>query len=89
MARARENPDILATIASQFSHLTCIGFAAETEHVIPNAQAKFMGVLFMGGGLFLGRAVGQFLFCTPELQRLRKSHELDNQSKTYLQIDRA
>lgn len=35
-----ENPDILATIASQFSTLTCIGFAAETEHVIPNAQAK-------------------------------------------------
>jgi phosphopantothenoylcysteine decarboxylase/phosphopantothenate--cysteine ligase len=35
-----ENPDILATIASQFSHLTCIGFAAETEHVILNAQAK-------------------------------------------------
>ena len=55
----------------------------------PNAQAKLFGVLFIGGGLITGRAIGQFLFCTPELQRLKRSHELDNQTKTYMQTTAA
>ena len=37
-----ENPDILATISHQRKNrpALCVGFAAETENVIPNAQAK-------------------------------------------------
>ena len=35
-----KTPDILATIASTYKQLTCIGFAAETENVLANAQTK-------------------------------------------------
>jgi phosphopantothenoylcysteine decarboxylase / phosphopantothenate---cysteine ligase len=40
MLKLEQNPDILATVASQFPNLICVGFAAETEHLIRNTQAK-------------------------------------------------
>jgi len=35
-----QNPDILATISKQYPHAITIGFAAETQNLIANAQAK-------------------------------------------------
>jgi phosphopantothenoylcysteine decarboxylase/phosphopantothenate--cysteine ligase len=35
-----QNPDILATIAQDHPHLTCIGFAAETQNLLTHAKAK-------------------------------------------------
>jgi phosphopantothenoylcysteine decarboxylase/phosphopantothenate--cysteine ligase len=35
-----QNPDILATISKQYPHAITIGFAAETQNLIVNAQAK-------------------------------------------------
>lgn len=35
-----QNPDILATIAQDHPHLTCIGFAAETQDLLTHAKAK-------------------------------------------------
>lgn len=36
----KKNPDILATISQQFSHLFTVGFAAETEKLEEHARAK-------------------------------------------------
>lgn len=35
-----ENPDILATLAAHKGSTVVVGFAAETDHVIPNAERK-------------------------------------------------
>jgi len=35
-----QNPDIAATIASEYPHSLCVGFAAETENLLEHARAK-------------------------------------------------
>ena len=35
-----QNPDIAATIAREYQHLLCVGFAAETENLLEHARAK-------------------------------------------------
>lgn len=35
-----QNPDIVATIAAEYAHLLCVGFAAETENLLEYARAK-------------------------------------------------
>ena len=48
-------------------HMNYFKLNYKSANWFPNAQARFMGVLLIGGGLIAGRAAGQFLFCTPEL----------------------
>jgi len=35
-----QNPDIAATIAREYPHSLCVGFAAETESLLEHARAK-------------------------------------------------
>lgn len=37
-----KNPDIVATIAKKYPQLFCVGFAAETENILENAQQKLI-----------------------------------------------
>ena len=49
----------------------------------PTAHSRALGVVMIGGGLVLGKLTGQFLFSDPSLQRLKSSHDLDNESRTW------
>ena len=48
-----ENPDILATMAARADGTFCVGFAAESEHLVAHAQAKRLrkGVPLLVGNL--------------------------------------
>ena len=36
------NPDVISQIAGKFEQLFCVGFAAETHHVLENARQKLL-----------------------------------------------